>query len=151
MEANMYGATRSSTVRTEVRSLLDGWVEAVTAQDLDRIMACYVDDVRAFDAIAQLQFTGRDAYREHWKICFTMCESMAFEIHDLDITAADDVAFAHYLARCGGIGPDGKEHLGWMRATVGCRKVAGRWLVTHEHYSAPFDPESGKALFDLTP
>jgi PhnB protein len=31
------------------------------------------------------------------------------------------------------------------------RKTNGTWMIVHEHFSAPFDPESGKALFDLEP
>jgi ketosteroid isomerase-like protein len=38
-----------------------------------------------------------------------------------------------------------------MRATICFRKINGEWKVVHEHYSAPFDMESGKALFDLEP
>lgn len=38
-----------------------------------------------------------------------------------------------------------------VRATVCYRKTNGRWLVVHEYFSAPFDIESGKALFDLQP
>jgi ketosteroid isomerase-like protein len=38
-----------------------------------------------------------------------------------------------------------------MRGTIGYRKTDGTWLVVHEHWSAPFDIESGKALFDLQP
>jgi ketosteroid isomerase-like protein len=37
-----------------------------------------------------------------------------------------------------------------MRVTFCCRKAAGRWKIAHEHFSAPFDPESGKVL-DLQP
>ena len=38
-----------------------------------------------------------------------------------------------------------------MRATVCFRKTGRAWRIVHEHFSAPFDPESGKALFDLEP
>jgi ketosteroid isomerase-like protein len=38
-----------------------------------------------------------------------------------------------------------------MRGTVGYRRTGGRWLIVHEHYSVPFDPESGKALLRLEP
>jgi ketosteroid isomerase-like protein len=38
-----------------------------------------------------------------------------------------------------------------MRVTVCYRKTNGKWLVVHEHFSAPFEMESGKALLDLEP
>ena len=39
----------------------------------------------------------------------------------------------------------------WVRSTVCYRKIDGRWVVTHEHTSVPFDAESGKVSFDLKP
>ena len=39
----------------------------------------------------------------------------------------------------------------FMRATVGYRRQGGQWQVIHEHWSAPFDMETQKALFDLKP
>jgi ketosteroid isomerase-like protein len=137
---------------TQIRGLLDGWVKAVRASDIERIMAAYAPDILSFDAIAQLQFKGEEAYRKHWEACLTMCAGpVIFEIHDLGIEAGDGVAFAHYLLRCGGTGPDGKQQVGWMRVTVCCRRTNGRWVVAHEHFSVPFDMESGKALLGLEP
>jgi uncharacterized protein (TIGR02246 family) len=138
--------------QAKIRSLLDDWAKAARAGDLDGIMAAYTPDILSFDAIAQLQFKGADAYRKHWQMCVEMCSGpMTFEIHDLGIEAGDGVAFAHYLLKCGGTGPDGKEQTGWMRVTVCCRNQGGRWKVAHEHFSVPFDMESGKALLGLEP
>ena len=137
--------------KAEIRSLLDDWAKAARAGDIPGIMAAYAPDVLAFDAIGELRFRSADAYREHWKACMSMCPGMTFEIHDLEIEAGDELAFGHYLARCGGTGPDGKEQSGWMRVTVCCRNQGGRWMVAHEHFSAPFDPETGKARLDLEP
>jgi uncharacterized protein (TIGR02246 family) len=137
---------------TKIRELIDHWANAARTSDLDGIMSHYAPDIVAFDAIARLQFKGRDAYRKHWEACLTMCSGpMIFEVHDLNIAARDDVAFGHYLSRCGGTGPDGVEKVGWMRGTVCCRRIDGKWLVVHEHFSAPFDMETSKALFDLEP
>jgi uncharacterized protein (TIGR02246 family) len=136
----------------DVRRLIESWLKAVRAKDLDAIVSHYAPDIVAFDAIAQLRFKGRDAYKEHWKACLAMCEGpMSFEIHELTITAGDDLAFGHYLSRCGGTGEDGEEKAGWTRATVGCRRIGGKWMMVHEHFSAPFDVESGKALLGLQP
>jgi uncharacterized protein (TIGR02246 family) len=137
---------------TQIRELIDDWAEAARAKDIDAIFAHYAPDIVAFDGIGQLQFKGTDAYRKHWEACLAMCSGpMIFEVHDLDIEGRDDLAFGHYLSRCGGTGADGKEQAGWFRVTVCWRKTNGRWQVAHEHFSAPFDPESGKALLDLEP
>ena len=144
--------TTRTDEEAQIRGLMDDWARAARAKDVDAIFTCYAPDILAFDAIAQLQFKGRDAYKKHWEACMAMCPGdMIFEVHELDIEARDDVAFCHYLSRCGGTGADGEEKVGWMRATAGLRKRGGKWLVVHEHFSAPFDPSSGKALFDLAP
>lgn len=133
---------------TELRSQLEDWARAVRARDVERIFSHYAPDIVAFDAIAQLQFKGAEAYRKHWETCMAMCAGpMIFELHELQITAGDDLAFVHGLNRCGGTGPDGKEMVGWTRMTACFRKLHGQWQVVHEHFSAPFDPQSDKALW----
>jgi ketosteroid isomerase-like protein len=137
---------------TQIRGLLDDWAQAARSGDIDAIMGHYAPDLLSFDAIAQLQFKGADAYRKHWQACMEMCSGpMIFEIHDLGIAAGSGVGFGHYLLRCGRIGEDGKEQAGWMRATVCFRKGKAGWTIVHEHFSAPFDPASGKALLGLEP
>lgn len=39
----------------------------------------------------------------------------------------------------------------WVRATLGCRRVDGRWLIVHDHESLPFDPATGSAIIDQAP
>lgn len=40
----------------------------------------------------------------------------------------------------------------WFRVTLGLRRVGGRWLVTHEHESVPFEMDgSFRASTGLTP
>lgn len=38
-----------------------------------------------------------------------------------------------------------------VKTTICFRKLDGKWMVTHEHNSVPFDVESGKASLDLKP
>ena len=136
----------------QIRARLEDWAEATQSKDLDAVMSHYAPDVVAFDAIAALQFKGREAYRKHWEACLTMCPGPhIFEIHDLNVATGDDVAFCHFLLHCGATGEDGEEKSGWMRVTVCYRRTNGRWVVVHEHFSSPFDVESGKALLDLQP
>ncbi len=136
-----------------IRTLIEYWVEAALAKDLDAVMGCYTPDVVAFDAISALRFSGARAYRTHWESCLSFAPEgeTIMEVHDLSTQVSGDVAFSHYLSRCGCSDETGEMKAGWMRATVCCRKVDGKWLIAHEHYSAPFDPQSGKALYDLEP
>lgn len=143
-------ATRT-TAEDGVRALIDDWIAAFRAKDLDGMMACYAEDVLAFDAITALQFKGAEAYRRQCEVAFSyMPGRVSYEVRDLNVTARDDIAFGHYLARCGATGANGEEKAGWLRVTVCCRQEDGRWRIVHEHFSAPFHPESFKIL-DLQP
>ena len=144
--------TGTANAATEIRGMLDNWAAATRAQDLEGVMAHYAPDVLAFDAINQLQFKGRDWYTEHYAECLPhFPPKPIFDIHELRVDADGDVAFGHFLLRCGGADESGKEEAAWMRGTVCCRKKDGEWRVVHEHFSAPFDPETMKALTDLEP
>ncbi|MES1943516.1 ketosteroid isomerase-like protein [Salinisphaera sp. PC39] len=142
-------------VQTEdsaIRALVGRWVEAACAKDLDGVMACYAPEVVAFDAIAALRFEGTEAYRKHWEYCMGFAEGeMIMRIPDMDITVGGDIAFCHYLANCGCTDTAGNERTGWMRGTVCLRRIDGRWLIDHEHYSVPFDPETMKVMTELQP
>jgi ketosteroid isomerase-like protein len=47
---------------------------------------------------------------------------------------------------------DGQNVDLWFRATLGFRKIDGKWTITHEHSSVPFYMDgSFKAAIDLKP
>jgi ketosteroid isomerase-like protein len=64
-------------------------------------------------------------------------QGAVFEITSLEVTAGDDVAFAHALLRCGTSEELERNPDNRLRLTVGMRKQAGQWTVTHEHHSFP--------------
>ncbi len=137
---------------TDIRNLIESWEKAASAGNLDAIMSHYAPEVIAYDAIAALQFKGAEAYKKHWKMCLEMCSGpMTFKMHDLHIGVGEEIAYSHCLNHCGGTDKDGHQHSSWMRVSSAYRKIKGQWRIVHEHFSAPFDPESGKALFDLQP
>lgn len=141
-----------NTDAAAIGAVLENWAEAARARDVPNIMSFYAPDVVAFDAIGALQFKGRDAYGAHWEACMQHCPGeMIFKLHEMDVTASGDLAFARFLCYCGTMDAEGKEEAGWMRGTSCLRRIEGKWTIVHEHFSAPFDPESGKAQFDLQP
>ncbi len=64
-------------------------------------------------------------------------QGAVFEILSLDVTAGEDVAFAHALLRCGTKEEFEKDPDNRLRLTLGLRKQDGRWVVAHEHHSFP--------------
>jgi ketosteroid isomerase-like protein len=75
------------------------------------------------------------------------------EVTRLEITTDGDVAFATSLDRLTAVPRGAAEGFSlWFRVTLGLRRIGGRWLVTHEHESVPFEMDgSMRASTGLTP
>ena len=123
----------------EIRQLIMAWSSAVHTGDLPTVLAQHTDDIVMFDVPPPDDgVRGIDAYRATWPPFFDWQRKGAvFEIVDLDVTAGDDVAFAHALLRCGTPAELQKDPGRRLRLTIGLRKAGDRWLVTHEHHSFP--------------
>jgi uncharacterized protein (TIGR02246 family) len=145
----------SSRARDEaqIRELMDSWAAAVCAKDVDAVMSHFAPDIVTFDLAPPLQCAGADALRRSLEAWFpTFRGPVGYEIHDLSITADGDVAFCRSLNRISGTRTDGEQTDVWVRATVGLRRIDGRWQVTHEHSSVPFYMDgSYRAAVDLKP
>jgi ketosteroid isomerase-like protein len=133
----------------EIRVIIDRWIDALRARDLDRMMTSYETDVVAYDATTPLQYVGIDAYRETWRTWLATLEGpIGYELHDLAICAGDDVAFTHGLVHMAAMEKSGRRGDAWLRWSAGWRKIGGAWLVVHEHVSAPFEKETARAVLD---
>jgi uncharacterized protein (TIGR02246 family) len=124
---------------TQIRTLIERWAEAVHAGDLETVLADHASDIVMFDVPPPADgVRGIDAYRATWPPFFEwQRQGAVFKIVELDITAGDDVAFAHALLRCGTAAELEKAPSNRLRLTIGLRKERGRWIVTHEHHSFP--------------
>ncbi len=138
-------------VGQQIRQQLTLWCQAVATKDLAQILAIYAPDVRAFDAVAALQFRGLEAYRAHWQLCLSLCGPSHFELAQLEISSSSELAFSHALTLCGGSNAEGEMQSSWLRCTQCWRLLDGQWRVVHEHFSVPFDSSTGETLFSLQP
>ncbi len=122
-----------------IRDLIERWAAAVHAGDLDAVLADHADDIVMFDVPPPDDgVRGIDAYRETWPPFFQwQAQGASFEIVSLDVTAGDDVAFAHALLRCGMPAELTEHPERRLRLTIGLRKQDEKWVVTHEHHSFP--------------
>jgi uncharacterized protein (TIGR02246 family) len=135
-----------------IRQLMDDSANAVRSRNIDELMSNFSSDVLSFDVVDPLQYRGADAARaraEEWLGSFK--GPIGYEIRDLAITAGAHAAFCHSLNQVSATKKDGGKLEMWWRATICLRRIDGKWLVTHQHNSVPFDPESGKASIDLKP
>jgi ketosteroid isomerase-like protein len=102
----------------EIRALLDQLANAIRAKDVNALMANYAADAETFDLLAPLQHSGTDAIRIRVSEWFSSFEGpIDYEMHNLSITAGDDVAFCHSLTGSSGTRKDGTEIEMWWRAT----------------------------------
>ena len=124
------------TNEAQIRTLIEDWARAVHEGDMDTVLDRHADDIVMFDVPPPEDgVRGIDAYRETWPPFFAwQASGGSFDIVSLDVTAGDDVAYAHALLRCG-TAEEPPDHR--LRLTIGLRKEDGRWVVAHEHHSFP--------------
>jgi uncharacterized protein (TIGR02246 family) len=142
--------TAEVTAAAEIRALVQRCTRAFTEKDVDAVMACHTEDVVCFDCHSQFEARGAAAMRAFLDACMPhMHAPIVHEIQELSIVADRDVAFSHHHLRTSCRDAEGVEHGGWLRVTLGLRRVDGRWLASHAHISAPFNPMTNATMFGL--
>lgn len=127
-----------SSIDSDVVQLLDNRVEAQAAKDIHRLMSLYSDDIVYYDVVPPLQFVGSADVRRNFQRWFDEYDGpISLETHDLRVASSGDVAFAHMLHLDNGKRNNGLDGPVWVRSTVCCQRLEGRWLITHEHISMP--------------
>jgi ketosteroid isomerase-like protein len=123
---------------SEVREFLDSRVDACRTKDIDRLMSLYSPNIVYYDVVPPLQIVGSAGVRRNFIRWFDEYEGpIGLEVHDLAIATTADIAFAHMLGVDSGTRNNGVEGAVWLRSTVCCRRLNGKWLITHEHVSIP--------------
>ena len=135
----MSAAVQPSEDERAVRALISEWARAVREGDMEGVLADHAEDIVMFDVLPpSAGVRGIAAYRETWPPVFEwQAAGSSFDIVSLEVTAGEDVAFAHALLRCGTEEELRQDPANHLRLTVGLRKRDGRWVVAHEHHSFP--------------
>ena len=88
----------------DIRKLIERWAKAVRDGDRTGICADHVPDILMFDVPPPLFSQGLDSDIATWERFLSWSEKpVAFDFHDMRITAGKDVAFATALGRCTGV------------------------------------------------
>jgi ketosteroid isomerase-like protein len=136
----------------ELRETIDERVRAVRAKDVEGLMSGYAREVVTFDMVVPLANKGADAVRKRVVEWFSSFETpIDYELRAVDLSVDGEVAFDHHFTRVRGTSKSGATIDMWFRETAGYRKIDGRWKITHQHSSVPFDMTTGKARLDLEP
>jgi uncharacterized protein (TIGR02246 family) len=141
-----------SSAEHELRELVEERVTAVRAKNPAPLADRLHQDVVQFNAVPPLRSRGRGAIAEQTQAWFdSYATEIGYEVQELQATADADLGFCSFLYHVSGTLVGGDEVDMWVRATLCCRRTDGRWLITHDHESVPFDPASGQALISLAP
>ena len=137
-----------------IRALLDRYTSAIEAKDAKATIACYTDDVVAYDLAPPLVMDANAVRDPHgiqeW--FDTWATPIASRSRDLKIIVGNTIAQAFCLLNMTGKKKDGEVVDLWFRSTALFRKENGDWKISHVHNSVPFAMDgSGKALLDLKP
>jgi ketosteroid isomerase-like protein len=138
----------------EIRDVIEGKAALLERGDAKAIMAHYAPSYVEYTLAPPLRQPGdgRDpGPLEAWIATFEAPPRR--EVTQLEITADGDVAFATSLDCLTAVPRGASESFSmWYRVTVGLRRIDGRWLVTHEHESVPFEMDgSFRASVGLKP
>ncbi|WP_020667714.1 YybH family protein [Amycolatopsis nigrescens] len=138
-------------MRTNESEITASWerrIEACRDKDIDRLMACYSPAIVYYDVIPPLRFAGFEEVRGNFLRWFGEYDGpIGLETRDATAAVSGDVAFAHMLHLDSGKRTNGLDLAIWVRSTVCFRRLADRWLITHEHVSLPINPENLQAWF----
>jgi uncharacterized protein (TIGR02246 family) len=138
--------------QAELRAVVEERIAAVTSKDPKPLAARQHPDVITFNVLPPLHARGSAAVEEATRAWFDgYASDIGYEVHDLHVTVDGDVGFCSFLYHVTGTLTTGDEVDMWVRATLGCQRVNGRWLIVHDHESVPFDATTGQALISLTP
>jgi ketosteroid isomerase-like protein len=130
-----------STDENDIRELIEARAAALKTGDVDTIVSYYAPEVVQFSLAPPLQQSTDARNPDQLRSWIATFEAPpAREVTRLQVAAAGDVAFATSLD-CLSATPNGMSDSFslWHRVTLGLRKIDGRWLITHEHQSVPFE------------
>jgi ketosteroid isomerase-like protein len=143
-----------STDETQIRELIEARAAVLKTGDVETMVSYYAPEVVQFSLAPPLQQSTNARNPESlrgWIATFEAPPSR--EVTQVEITAGPDVAFATSIDWLSAT-PKGMTDSFrlWYRVTLGLRKIDGRWLITHEHQSVPFEMDgSFRASTDLQP
>jgi ketosteroid isomerase-like protein len=140
-----------SEERMPVEKALQGYTEAVAAQDVEAFLGLYDERVHVFDSWGRWEYAGLDAWRGMVTEWFGSLGGGRVEVafSEVSCVTGTGVAFGHAVATYSGYSAEGELlHAMTNRMSVGLEKTDTAWKIVHEHTSLPVDMASGAALFE---
>jgi predicted enzyme related to lactoylglutathione lyase/ketosteroid isomerase-like protein len=130
-----------------IRAAVQEWGDAFCSKDVERLIALYTLDAVVFDAIPPFS-SDIEGMRSKLVDCIRYFpDGFAAETRDLTISVSGELASAHFIWHFTGLPPGHPAGRHWFRSSIVWRRQGdGRWLIAHDHCSAPFDPYTEKVV-----
>lgn len=142
----------NETSEREIRELHARWFRVASEKDLDGAMSCIADEVLSYEHGVPLQYEGVAAVRAVCQEGFELAAGeFEWTVPDLKVVVRDDLAVAFGLNRMETREAGKPPRVTFSRGTRVFQKLDGQWRMIHQHVSYPFDPKTGRAVFDLEP
>jgi ketosteroid isomerase-like protein len=121
--------------RAYLQSIWDGWAAA----DLDKQAKFYVQGPgHLFFDVAPLKYSSWQEYRDGVAPSLKDAPKVTFTLNDdLQIHPAGAYTWVASTLTMSGSSPQGEKETLLLRWTAVLEQQDGRWLITHEHVSAP--------------
>jgi ketosteroid isomerase-like protein len=137
-----------------ILALVEQMHEALHAKDAEMALSCLSDDAVVYDLAPPLRTQphrdGGGADLNEWFA--TWQGPIVIEDVETHVEASETIGYTRALRHMTGTKTDGEKVDLWFRSTMGARRGADGWRVTHIHDSVPFAMDgSGRALLDLKP
>jgi uncharacterized protein (TIGR02246 family) len=120
--------------------LLDRYVAAVRAKDVEAFLDLYTEDVRTFDLWGVWSYDGKPALRAMVEEWFSSVGTslIGVEFADVRVQEGEGVAAVSAFVTFRGLDADGNEERSMNnRLTWVLRQYDDAWKIVHEHTSAP--------------
>ncbi|MBI3644904.1 MAG: nuclear transport factor 2 family protein [Acidobacteriales bacterium] len=128
------GGTGGGVDKAYLQKIWDGWA----ALDASKQKQFYAQGPHVFFDIAPLKYASWDEYEAGVTKELGDYKAAAFTVHDdLQIHKAGDVYWVTATIGSDMTHKSGKRDMGQFRWTAVFEKKDGKWLIVHEHVSAP--------------
>ena len=135
-----------SESKAAIADVLEKGCQAFAAGDISGAMAPYSEDVLLYDIAPPYRTSYQQLKEANAALRGMMAETPRCTYKDMQITiVAPDFAYAIYLLPYAARLKNGRQLNVQGRGTDLFRKIDGKWMIVHEHFSVPADPMTGKA------
>lgn len=126
--------------------------QGIAAAQTEPALSQYFDTDVVFYDLTPGVVRGLPAFRADMDGQYAKIEDFTDKIVEIGIEADDHLAFAYSVQKASWIErKTGKKRFITFRQTDCYHKIDGKWTLSHQHDSVPFDPKTGKADFDSSP